>query len=231
MQTGYGNTYAWLSLNSTLRSDLLVRSTVSVGRVTDDRVGEGFFSDIGEQEFTIRDDRDVDIWSVRQDWSLDATRDHFLKWGFDIRRLQGRYNYLSEQRQFRRNAQGFVVEDRLVADLDMNLTDLSLSLYGADRIRVTRDLTAEVGARYDKVQHTNDELWSPRLLWPMLSRPTRASAPRGACSTKARGSINSPSKTARPAFILLSDPNPKCWVWSTSPDQVSISAPKRTTNS
>jgi len=150
---------------------------------------------------------------------------------FDMRRLQGRYNYPSAQRQFRRNAQGFVVEDRLVTDLDMNLTDLSLSLYGADRIRVTRDLTAEVGARYDKVQHTNDELWSPRLLWPMLSRPTRASAPRGACSTKGRGSINSPSKTTRPAFILLSDPNTRCWVWSTSPDQVSISAPKRTTNS
>ncbi|HJN30996.1 MAG TPA: TonB-dependent receptor [Candidatus Latescibacteria bacterium] len=231
MQTGYGNTYAWLSLNSTLRSDLLVRSTVEVGRVTDDRVGEGLFSDIGKQEFTIRDDRDIDIWSVRQDWSLDATRDHFLKWGFDIPRLQGRYNYLSEQRQFRRNAQGFVLEDRLVTDLDINLTDLSLSLYGADRIRVTRDLTAEVGAKYDKVQDTNDELWSPRLLWPMLSRPTRASAPRGACSTKVRGSINSPSKTARPAFILLSDPNTRCWVWSTSPDQVSISAPKRTTNS
>ncbi len=147
MQTGYGNTYAWLSLNSTLRSDLLVRSTVEVGRVTDDRVGEGLFSDIGKQEFTIRDDRDIDIWSVRQDWSLDATRDHFLKWGFDIPRLQGRYNYLSEQRQFRRNAQGFVLEDRLVTDLDINLTDLSLSLYGADRIRVTRDLTAEVGAK------------------------------------------------------------------------------------
>lgn len=161
-RTGYGNDYAWLTLNSTLRSDLLVRSTASVGRVTDDRVGRGFF-DGGAPEYRIRDEREVDIWAVRQDWSWEAGSDHLLKWGFDLRRLQARYDYFSDQRVFFRDSNGFVSDVQDTTDIDSETAASTVSLYGADRIRLSRRLTAELGLRFDGVGHTDDQLISPRL--------------------------------------------------------------------
>jgi len=158
----YGNTYGWFTLRSTLRPDLFVQSTASVGRVTDDRVGQGFFFD-GAPEFNISDIRDVDIWSVRQDWSLEAGDDHFLKWGFDVRRLQAHYDYFSDRRRFLRDTDGFVVGLQDTTDIESDDTQSSVSVYATDRFRLSEKLTAELGLRYDDVRHTDDRLLSPRL--------------------------------------------------------------------
>jgi outer membrane cobalamin receptor len=162
-QTGYGNTYTWISLNSTLRPNLLLHTTLAAGHVTDDRVGNGFFGDSGEREFRIRDDRNVDIWSLRQDWSWEAGNNHLLKWGADLRRQQARYDYFSDQRLFLRNADGLVTDHQDTTDISSDLSESTIALYAADRIRLSRKLTVELGVRYDDVGHSNDQLFSPRV--------------------------------------------------------------------
>ncbi|HJP30583.1 MAG TPA: TonB-dependent receptor [Candidatus Latescibacteria bacterium] len=160
--TGYGNTYGWLSLTSTLSPALVGRTTLSAGRVSSDRVGVGYFDD-GVQEFVIRDERDFDILSLRQDWSWEATPDHFLKWGFDLRHLDGYYDYLSDQRLLHRDATGELLDNQDTTAVALELTQPSFSLYAADRLRLTPKLTAELGLRYDDIDHTDDRLVSPRL--------------------------------------------------------------------
>lgn len=143
--TGYDNTYIWVTLESALSSSLFARTTLSVGRITHDRKGFGFFGDTSESEveFTVRDDRSFDFLALKQDWNFDRSHVHYLKWGFDLRRLSAEYDYLTEQRLFSIDGEA-VVHSRLDTTLaKLALDRYTLGAYAADRIRLSDPLTAE----------------------------------------------------------------------------------------
>ncbi len=161
--TGYDNIYLWTALASTLSPQLFVRSTLSGGRVTHDRRGSAFFGDSNIFDFQIRDKRHFNFLSLRQDWNFSPSDRHYLKWGFDLRRLDAAYDYLSEQRQFARGANG-VQQSRLdTTRIDAQPTANMASLYAADRVRLYGPLTGEFGLRYDGASHSNDHHFSPRI--------------------------------------------------------------------
>ncbi|MFP6647166.1 MAG: hypothetical protein VCF24_26915 [Candidatus Latescibacterota bacterium] len=103
-----------MTLESALSPSLLARTTLSGGRITHDREGIGYFDDNAESdvEFTVRDDRSFDFLALKQDWNFDRSDVHYLKWGFNLRRLSSEYAYLSEQRLFSIDGEA-VVHSRL----------------------------------------------------------------------------------------------------------------------
>jgi outer membrane cobalamin receptor len=161
--TGYYNTYAWLTLQSTMSASLVARTTLSGGRITHSRDGLAFFGDSPEVDFTVRDERDFDFFSLRQDWRLDRGDVHYLKLGYDVRRQDVSYDYVSEQRLYFRDSAGTVRSRLDTTDVTRGLQSTSVGMYAADRIRITDPVTAEVGLRYDTAGHTHDDLWSPRF--------------------------------------------------------------------
>ncbi len=150
--TSYGNASLWLHYGLVLGRRAYVSTVASYNRVDRDRslVGEDSMS-----TQTIRDKRDLDVLGLRQDWSLEASTTHSLKWGFDLRRFDASFDYFSEFSNF------LVDEGSTVFLGDFDST--SAALYAADRMRLGDRLTAEIGARWDRHELTDEDHVSPRL--------------------------------------------------------------------
>ena len=129
----------------------------SGGRIDRDRRAEEVVE--GEQEYLLRDRRVLDVLGFKQDWSSEPSDRHYLRWGFDLRRLESDYDYLSV----------FPAED-LLDDSRTGTTSFrrrfdgeQVGLYLSDRLRLWGALTAELGLRYDEHTLTGDRDLSPRL--------------------------------------------------------------------
>jgi outer membrane cobalamin receptor len=161
--TEYGNSYGWLTLRSVLSSRLFAQSTVSYGRLTRDRDGIDYLGHAGDRNFTARDEREVDVIGLKQDWSLDVHDRWYMKWGVDLKDASARYDYRSTERNEYRVEGGRIQVrvDTTTADLDPS--GRRLGVYLSNRFRMLQPLTAEIGLRYDRNTYTGDRLLSPRV--------------------------------------------------------------------
>ncbi|MFH1570643.1 MAG: TonB-dependent receptor [Gemmatimonadota bacterium] len=161
--TGYGNSYAWLNLVSTLSPRISARTTLSLGRVASDRDGNGVMDDRVTPDFGIHDRRRFHALGLKQDWSWERSERHYLKWGVDAKALRAEYDYLSTDTDpFWPEGQGLVWRTDTTA-VARTPRGHSLGVYGADRFRLGEGVTAEAGLRYDRASHTGDDVLSPRL--------------------------------------------------------------------
>jgi outer membrane cobalamin receptor len=157
VDSGYGNTYGWLTLKSFLRPALFAQTVLSVGRVTQDRSGTDFSG--GSQQrvrASVTDARNFHVYNLKQDWSFNFSDRHFFKWGFDAKRLSADYDYFNRQR-----VEALAPYDTTIANADFS--GRKLGVYLADRMRLLESLTAEIGLRYDDNSYTRDKTLSPRL--------------------------------------------------------------------
>ena len=171
--TGYDNTYGWLNLKSFLNPRLFAQTLLAVGRVGHNRWGLALMGDREREDFIVSDQREFDLYTLKQDWNWEFSDRHYLKWGMDLKRLSARYDYLSRQsRYFRVSPDSIEVRTDTTA-VNMEPSGGQFGFYAADRFRITRSLTAEIGLRYDHTSYTRDQLLSPRLnLVYMLGKGT-----------------------------------------------------------
>lgn len=157
--SGYGNTYGWLTLKSFWRPTLFAQTVLSAGRVDRDRTGTDFTGANRQVRADVADVRDFQVYNFKQDWSFNFSDRHFIKWGFDAKSLYADYDYFNRQRVD-------AIFNPNQYDTTMAKTDLSgrkLGVYLADRMRLVKPLTAELGVRYDDDSYTRDKKFSPRL--------------------------------------------------------------------
>jgi hypothetical protein len=162
-QTGYGNTSGWLTLKYAPSSRLYVQTVASLSKLTQDRDGIGYEGDSRVLQFEVTDNKEVDIYGLKQDWNLEISENMFLKWGFDFRNFRARYDY-----QNILNENIWSNEEPHTASSDTNRTDLNpdgdkFGAYLSNRIQVFSPLTAEFGLRYDRSSFSGEDLFSPRL--------------------------------------------------------------------
>jgi outer membrane receptor protein involved in Fe transport len=164
LDTGYGSAYAWLRHQLTLGSSTVVDTVLSASRI--DRNRRFFEDDTIEyppEYMNLRDERVLDVLAVKQDWSHAPSRRHYLKWGFDLRSLEADYDYYND----------YIINDVLaeyrhqppvgtLAFLD-SFTGEQYGVYAADRFRLGKNLTVELGARYDEQTLLDDSQVSPRV--------------------------------------------------------------------
>ena len=162
-ETGYGNTYGWLNLKSVFNPHLLARTVLAVGHGRHDRWGLALSGDLQREDFTVSDKREFDLYEFKQDWNWELGDRHYLKWGMDLKRLEAGYDYTStKHRSFWVSADSIGTRVDTIA-VQTEPAGNKFAFYAADRFRISRPLTAEVGLRYDHASHTDDQLLSPRL--------------------------------------------------------------------
>jgi outer membrane receptor protein involved in Fe transport len=156
--TSYGNSSLWIEDSLVLGDQTFVSSVLSSNTVDRDRVAAG--EDYNGTS-SIRDERDLTVLGLRQDWSLQASRAHYLKFGLDVRQYDVHLDYENQYT----HAGGEPEGRAFVGDS----TSASYGIYGADRFRLSRHLTAELGVRWDRNELTDDDRWSPRvnLVWAL----------------------------------------------------------------
>jgi hypothetical protein len=151
--------YLWLNLKTAWSGRLYSETVLSSGQVEHGREGE---IDTYWYDATVDDQRSFDFVGLKQDWTLELGR-HLAKWGFDVRRLDGSYDYASwaiERDPLYNQGQPPLTT---VRDIDLEPSGNQYGLYVADRFQVASRLVAEVGLRWDKQTYVGDDQLSPRL--------------------------------------------------------------------
>ncbi|MCP4201434.1 MAG: TonB-dependent receptor [bacterium] len=160
LRTAYGNSTLGASHRAILGSKTVVESIVSAARVDRDR--SILWSEYAEH-FDMLDDRVLDVLDLRQDWSIAASDRHYLKAGLQARSCDADYDYFNEIED-----DNFIDDPRFPPPVRTTRylgveSGEQYSLWIADRTRIGKHLTAEVGGRYDEQTLADDSQASPRL--------------------------------------------------------------------
>ncbi len=155
VNSGYGNTYGWLTLKSFPSQKLFAQTVLSTGRVTRDRTGTDFSGASQQVRAYVAETRAFQVYNLKQDWHYDLSDRHFLKWGFDLKSLRANYDYFNRERATPAFYDTIIV--------NTNPAGRKLGFYLVDRVRLLKSLTAEAGLRYDDNSYAADQNFSPRL--------------------------------------------------------------------
>lgn len=152
--------YGWLTSETAWSPRLSSRTILSTGSIDRERGG---FIDYWYQSGDIDDSRTFDVLGLKQDWNLELSERHALKWGFDVQRMEATYDYFASS----------VVSDPLFIaggeprvsrrDFDLEPDGNAYAAYVADRFLVTEPLVVEVGLRWDRQTVTDEDQVSPRV--------------------------------------------------------------------
>ena len=111
----------------------------------------------------VSDRRRMEVFGLKQDWTLERSSTMMLKWGFDLRRSYASYDYLN-QRQF---TTGFSDGDRITkidsTTVLFNPDGTTSAGYIGVRTRPIDFVTMEVGLRLENSTWIPGRQWSPRV--------------------------------------------------------------------
>ncbi|HYO12212.1 MAG TPA: TonB-dependent receptor [Thermoanaerobaculia bacterium] len=141
------NNHLWLRALRLWSPEISSETVLSVGRL--DRSREGI-SDPEDEIITVSDQRTVDLLGLKHDATWELSDSHLLRAGFEARRLLAEYRYS--------NGEGDSVTSHRI-----DPAGTSVGLYLAHRASLSPDLAAELGVRWDRQTHTDDDQLSPRL--------------------------------------------------------------------
>lgn len=156
--TGYGNSYAWLTLKSFPSNKLSAQTVASLGQVRQEREGRELTANATIVRAAVEDERSFQIYALKQDWTFAPTANHLFKWGVGVKQLRAEYDYFNRERFVTNTAVGY---DTIA--IAQEPRGHIFNAHVADRVRLTSALTAELGARYDRASYTHDEQFSPRV--------------------------------------------------------------------
>ena len=153
--------YVWARWRGDFGERLSGESVLSFSRLNWHRNGDGLLEG-GVHQFTLRDDRSLDVVDLRQDWTLNLTERSLVRTGFEFNSGAARYDYslLRELYAFRNG--GLFTDTRRVNTTLRPDGDYTAA-YVAPRWQPWKPLILEPGIRFER--HTNPESsdWSPRL--------------------------------------------------------------------
>jgi TonB-dependent receptor-like protein/carboxypeptidase family protein len=163
------NGYAWLTLTTPWTTRLASRTLFSAGRVN--RFRDGLTESAAEGTVAVRDERDLDVATLRQDWTLETSERFRSKWGFDLRWDSASYDYTGHSEitdpLVTQGGPPVVIDRRLAAEPSGS----EYGAYAAQWIRIAEPLAAEAGLRWDRQTATAEEELSPRVDLVYTPRP------------------------------------------------------------
>jgi len=160
LDSGYGNSYAWVRHEGALASGLVFETALSLGKIEQDRwlhtLEEG-------EESDVTDVRKVESLGVTQDWHYDFSYNQLFKWGFEFQKFKARYDYESAF-----DFDVSIPDDRFLPssgsyEYEGTFSGEEYAAYISDRFRILEPLVAEIGLRWDRLTLTDEDLISPRL--------------------------------------------------------------------
>jgi outer membrane cobalamin receptor len=153
--------HLWLEFDHRWTDELQMNTLLSVATVNQKRDANG-----AEDRRTgdVHSDNEFRFLDFKQDWSWHLSDRHLPRWGFNVNRQQGDYDYSLVAR----------ITDPLVTPVpidivygtNMDVRANKLGVYGSWRTRLTDAITAEAGARWDRYtypQSVKFDVVSPRL--------------------------------------------------------------------
>ncbi len=158
--TRYRTGYFWVTHRAVVSDHVAVETSASRSVVRQDRRGR---ETEDTAQFELFDKRRTEIYGLRQNWSVAATRRQFIKAGFELRAFESNYDYQAE----------FAFDDPLAKIRDGGVAGLidfvgaveddHVSVYASDRVQLASPIAVEVGLRVDRHSLADETRASPRL--------------------------------------------------------------------
>lgn len=158
------NAQFWINWTQDWSESLSSSSTLSTAALNSSRLGS--VNDPEEIIATLDDQRDINVWGARQDWTLDIGDAHRLLAGASYQRIDGQFNYRGDVDYFGVFTRISGVPDSIRRLSDTTVDGETFSVYVADRWQLSQSTTIELGLRWDKQTYTdapNNEQLSPRI--------------------------------------------------------------------
>ncbi len=165
LETGFQNSYGWITWKAFFSPRVRMRTVVSAGRISQDR--SGFMEEPGRvagPEFAdVFHGSSFDFLGIKQEWNVDFTDRVAARAGISLKGLRAQYDYRHLTRTLEVEPSGEVgaVLDSVGVSLDPSGTEFGS--FAALRFRPVGWATGELGIRYDRHTHTGDSDISPRL--------------------------------------------------------------------
>ena len=164
LASDWKSSYGWVTWHFTPAERVTTRTMAFGGRVT--RRRGGWFDEIGRirgpERATVSDRRIFEFGGVKHDATIDLSERTMLKVGAEVKQLAADYRYTAATRTVVGGPTGLgAAFDTL--DVNLEPSGQELTGYLATRFRPIDRLTAEVGVRYDRVTHTDDDNVAPRV--------------------------------------------------------------------
>ena len=149
----YRNTYLWATLEHDWSERLTGRAVLSWTGVSSQR--EGTVLEADQREGSVDDQRDYDVVGLKLDASYDAGR-WLHRFGAEVRSLRASYDYTSHvvfQTDYPFPGSPTQETDRQLSPAPAGQ---HYAVYASSRLRVTDDLTAELGLRWDRQTYSGE---------------------------------------------------------------------------
>lgn len=156
----YENAYVWFNLSTAWTERFSSQTVLSIGNITRDRQAD---VDAGDVLAQVDDQRDLDLYGLKQDWRLRVSNRQLFKFGYDLKRLDAKYDYfnMSTNRDPLFGGGSGAPPTQTQADLDISGNDYGA--YLAYRVRPADPVTIELGVRWDEQTYADDNQVSPRF--------------------------------------------------------------------
>ncbi len=154
----------WLTLENQWTPDLTSITVLSASIFSNER--DAIVLDPGQLVGQVMDDREVDIYALKQDWGWRLNQSHYLQFGFELRHQSAKYRYTSKAEYFDFYLAYPGVQESIERDISAEFDGQSYALFVSDRIEVTEYTSLELGFRWDKQSYQgplNDDQFSPRI--------------------------------------------------------------------
>ena len=160
LNSDYTSNYLWARWLATPSAALSGETVLSFARLDSDRRGNGFYG--STLALNLRDERQLNITTLRSDWSLDLNPRTLLRAGVEAARSTATYDYtlLRDDNVVQNNV---LVVARRTAALHLDPAGDRFGTFVAARLQATGALILEPGLRFDHDSAIGDDHVSPRL--------------------------------------------------------------------
>ncbi len=160
LKSRYGSDYFWARWQGEFGERVTGEAVLSRSQLTWRRDGNGVVD--RALPFELRDARQLDVTTLRQDWTAGLSPHAMLKGGLEFKSADADYDYHSfRDRNLLRN--GVIVTERQARDQRLAPGGRALGAYFSTRVQPVEGLTLEPGVRYDENNYAHDSEVSPRF--------------------------------------------------------------------
>ena len=158
------NAQIWVQLENRWSSELKSKTVLSAVAFENRR--NGSLNDEDKIVGTVTDDREVDQYGFRQDFTWTRSDTHLVRWGLQANYSDASYVYSNQAEYFGLQALYEDQEETTSLNVAANPNGSSYSLYFSDRWKVSPRTVLEWGLRWDDQTYTDlssDSQLSPRI--------------------------------------------------------------------
>lgn len=160
LHSRYRSDYVWLRWQGEPRDGWVGEAVLSYSHLTWNRQGDGFFDQ--RLRLDLDDDRALTVLAVRNDWTLSVSDRLVLRGGVEAKSAEADYTYVL-LREENAVVNGVQVVDRRTANVRRSPEGEGWGVFVSPRLKVSRSLVIEAGARLDHDPAKGADQVSPRL--------------------------------------------------------------------